>query len=112
MFFVTCPPRTVVGMDPNDGSAFAACSGGCFCDNVESQPVCSMDGVTVFKSPCHAGCSHSNKSAELDSNGRPKTIYWGCGCARDKALSLVRLAAKYFSWHLRVPSLIGILYAY
>ena len=101
MFFVTCPPRMVVGMDQNDGSAFASCSGGCFCDNVESQPVCSMDGVTVFKSPCHAGCSHSNKSAELDSKGKPKTIYWGCGCARDKALSLVRLAAKYFSWHLR-----------
>ena len=101
MFFVTCPPRMVVGMDQNDGSAFASCSGGCFCDNVESQPVCSMDGVTVFKSPCHAGCSHSNKSAELDSKGKPKTIYWGCGCGRDKALSLVRLAAKYFSWHLR-----------
>ena len=101
MFFVTCPPRKVHGLDNgNDGggggrSPFATCAGGCFCDNVESQPVCSMDGATIFKSPCHAGCSSSNKSVELDSKGRPKTIYWGCGCARDKALSLARFSARY-----------------
>jgi len=104
MFFVTCPPRKVHGLDNgNDGgggggSPFATCAGGCFCDNVESQPVCSMDGATIFKSPCHAGCSSSNKSVELDSKGRPKTIYWGCGCARDKALSLNTSAVPVKPW--------------
>ena len=94
MFFVTCPPRKVHGLEEDDVGPFATCAGGCHCDNVESQPVCSMDGATIFKSPCHAGCSSSNRSVELDSKGKPKTVYWGCGCARLKSLSLGRFFSE------------------
>ena len=46
MFFVTCPPRKVHGLDESDVGPFATCAGGCHCDNVESQPVCSMVGMS------------------------------------------------------------------
>lgn len=84
--FISCDRIEVHGLNMSASTA-STCISGCYCDNVEYQPVCSMDGVTNFISPCHAGCTSSGKSIEKDSRGRSKTLYYGCACAKDKSLS-------------------------
>ena len=46
----------------------------------EFQPTCSQDGVTLFFSPCHAGCLTSAKESVDEEE---KTVYSDCSCARE-----------------------------
>ncbi len=86
--FITCDRLEIHGLNET------SCTAGCHCDNVEYQPLCSMDGVTNFISPCHAGCKSSSKSVEKDRKGRSKTLYWGCECAREISVSKGREVVK------------------
>jgi len=57
-----------------------ACSRSCSCSLAEFQPTCSQDGVTLFFSPCHAGCLASAKELVDEEE---KTVYSDCSCARE-----------------------------
>ena len=52
----------------------------CSCSLTEFQPTCSQDGVTLFFSPCHAGCLTSAKESVEEEE---KTVYSKCSCARE-----------------------------
>jgi sodium-independent organic anion transporter len=82
--FISCNPVQVYGLKTSYAEA-SPCTTSCGCENVEYYPVCSMDGLTQFSSPCHAGCASSNQSVELDKKGKPRTLYWDCKCAREKS---------------------------
>ncbi|ROT68392.1 Solute carrier organic anion transporter family member 5A1 [Penaeus vannamei] len=70
LMFVGCPRLEVVG--PVDGNVGPQCSADCGCTE-KFTPVCSEDQTTLFYSPCYAGCSLANVTAD------PIT-YTGCRC--------------------------------
>ncbi|XP_047468876.1 solute carrier organic anion transporter family member 74D-like [Penaeus chinensis] len=70
LMFVGCPRLEVIG--PVDGNAGPQCSADCGCTE-KFTPVCSEDQTTLFYSPCYAGCSLANVSAD-------PIIYTGCRC--------------------------------
>ncbi|XP_042883333.1 uncharacterized protein LOC122260222 [Penaeus japonicus] len=70
LMFVGCPRLEVVG--PVDGKLGPQCSNECGCSD-KFTPVCSEDQTTLFYSPCYAGCSMANATAD-------PIIYTGCRC--------------------------------
>ncbi|XP_076067989.1 solute carrier organic anion transporter family member 74D-like [Oratosquilla oratoria] len=60
LMFIGCPKLDIKG--PIPGASPLECSFDCNCSD-RFVPVCSQDGVTVFYSPCHAGCTVSNNTA-------------------------------------------------
>jgi len=69
--FVACPTLKVTEPDPS-------CLSSCSCTSLTFQPTCSLDGNSLFFSPCHAGCT--NSSQERGKRGHPKTVYNSCSC--------------------------------
>jgi len=63
-----------------------ACDTGCVCKDSVFDPVCSEDGVTMFLSPCKAGCRSSSKIA--GEGGKELTLYTDCGCVEQASLAL------------------------
>ncbi|XP_037776567.1 solute carrier organic anion transporter family member 74D-like isoform X2 [Penaeus monodon] len=70
LIFAGCPKLDIVG--PVAGSLTPPCSADCGCSGRFS-PMCSEDQITLFYSPCYAGCTLANTSAN-------PTIYYGCSC--------------------------------
>ncbi|KAG7172322.1 Solute carrier organic anion transporter family member 74D-like 2 [Homarus americanus] len=70
LMFIGCPKLTIVG--PVDGSTVPDCSADCGCSDRFS-PMCAEDQVTVFYSPCYAGCTKANTSAS-------PIVFSGCQC--------------------------------
>ncbi len=62
---------------------YGDCNLNCKCNEVAYHPVCSRDGVSVFFSPCHAGCKLANYTEDLSGGGRSKrNLYWDCSCIK------------------------------
>ncbi len=62
---------------------YGDCNANCKCAEVAYHPVCSQDGVSVFFSPCHAGCKLSNLTEDWSGRGRSKqNLYWDCSCVK------------------------------
>jgi len=47
--FVACPTLKVIEPDNT-------CVDACSCTSSTFQPICALDGTSLFFSPCHAGC--------------------------------------------------------
>jgi len=64
-----------------------ACNNECVCQDSKFEPVCSEDGVTMFFSPCSAGCK---KSETIFVEGNPKgvVVFGDCNCVAEAALTL------------------------
>ncbi|KAK7086589.1 hypothetical protein SK128_027749 [Halocaridina rubra] len=60
LIFIGCPKLDVIG--PVEGSILPSCSSACGCTE-RYAPVCSQDKVTLFYSPCYAGCTAVDTSA-------------------------------------------------
>lgn len=61
LMFVGCPKVDVVG--PVQGAMAPQCSADCGCSE-KFTPICSQDGVTLFYSPCYAGCLGDNTTVK------------------------------------------------
>jgi len=49
------------------------CNGGCSCSTDFYEPVCDLENMITYFSPCHAGCSSYNEE---------KKVYENCGCSQ------------------------------
>ena len=79
--FMACPPLQVSGLT-------SACSSTCSCSDSEFIPTCSMDGVTLFFSPCAAGCL-TRTSVTVGEEER--TLYGDCACVQEAAVNLTQI---------------------
>ncbi|XP_042216210.1 solute carrier organic anion transporter family member 74D-like isoform X2 [Homarus americanus] len=61
LMFIGCPKLEVIG--PMDGSVVPPCSADCGCSD-KFTPVCAQDKITLFYSPCYAGCSQEDLTAK------------------------------------------------
>ena len=84
--FLACPKLEVYSMKNNE------CLRDCDCSGVEFNPTCSMDGRTLFFSPCYAGCKTRRKEIFKD---KEKYIYEDCSCVKQSSgnLNLSELSA-------------------
>jgi len=91
MSFVACPKLEIYG---GVGETMA-CQENCGCSESTFQPTCSMDGETLFFSPCHAGCREMVTETVV-KRGRKKEqkIYSDCSCVRSSAQLLNRTTAE------------------
>ena len=64
--FLACPRLEVADLA-------ADCSAACGCGEVEFSPTCSMDGRTLYFSPCHAGCGARTRAEAV-------YVYEDCAC--------------------------------
>jgi len=92
MSFVSCPKLQLYG---GQGEEVLPCQESCGCSESSFQPTCSMDGETLFFSPCHAGCTEVDKEIVM-KNGRKKTvkIYSECSCVREASKDFNMTAAE------------------
>ncbi|KAG4066838.1 hypothetical protein HA402_012905 [Bradysia odoriphaga] len=81
--FVECDHNYIAGGGGGGGKLMHPfCSKQCICDsNVPFSPVCPVDSVYTYFSPCHAGCS-----TETVLNGQ--RIFSNCSCGVDTMLML------------------------
>ena len=70
----------------------------------EFRPTCSTDGVTLFLSPCHAGCLSSRKE-KIDNE--EKTIFSNCSCAREVAEAQNKTLSPMWAEKLGLTSPLG-----
>jgi len=91
MSFVACPKLEIYG---GVGETMA-CQENCGCSESTFQPTCSMDGETLFFSPCHAGCREMVTETVV-KRGRKKEqkIYSDCSCVRSSAQLLNMTTAE------------------
>jgi hypothetical protein len=80
MSLIACPQLEVYG---GPGSETPECQRGCSCSQSEFKPTCSTDGLTLFFSPCHAGCKST--TVEQVSGADPVTIFQDCSCISQAA---------------------------
>ena len=76
--FMACPPLEVSGLA-------SSCSSACSCSDQEFSPTCSMDGVTLFFSPCSAGCQ---TRTTVTVGEEEKIIFEDCSCVREMSLAM------------------------
>jgi len=74
MSLIACPRLEVYNVEE--------CHSSCACSQSEFKPTCSLDGVTLFFSPCHAGCRSSSISV---IDGEDKTLFDDCSCITQAA---------------------------
>ena len=79
--FLACPKLNVYGLDGGDGQ----CSAMCGCEGADFNPTCSMDGQTLFYSPCNAGCRTRRKEIVKEVE---TYIYEDCSCVTEAAMTL------------------------
>ena len=91
MSFVACPKLEIYGGVGEN----MPCQQNCGCLESSFQPTCSMDGETLFFSPCHAGCKEMETEIVM-KNGRKKIqkIYSECSCVRESSKALNMTSAK------------------
>jgi len=85
MSFVACPKLEIYGGMGED----IPCQQDCGCSESSYQPTCSMDGQTLFFSPCHAGCRTMTTETVM-KKGRKKEqkLYSDCSCVIESAEQL------------------------
>lgn len=102
MSFVACPKLDVYG----GVGEVMSCQDNCGCSESSFQPTCSMDGETLFFSPCHAGCKEMEEEIVM-KGGRKKIqkIYSDCSCVREssKALNLTSAEPWWKESELKSP---------
>ena len=76
----------------------------CACSLTEFQPTCSQDGITLFFSPCHAGCLNSAKEL-VDEEER--TVYSNCSCAREVSTTSNTTLSPLWATKLGLTSPVG-----
>ena len=93
MSLIACPRLEISGlasssspaMAPvNLASTLASCQSSCQCSQSAFSPTCSSDGVSVFFSPCHAGCSEVKRENVTISGRRvERKVYSSCSCLQN-----------------------------
>jgi len=88
-FFVaynlSCPKLEIYG----GVGSLSPCQAACGCVDSSFQPTCSLDGHTLFISPCHAGCkSHTREEYEKDGKTKAISIYSECSCVEEASTAL------------------------
>jgi hypothetical protein len=88
-FFVaynlSCPKLEIYG----GIGTVSSCQAGCGCDESSFQPTCSLDGRTLFLSPCHAGCrTHIQEDHEQDGRTKSISLYNDCSCVEEASMAL------------------------
>ena len=81
--FLACPKLNIYGLNSEGGQ----CSARCGCEGVDFNPTCSMDGQTLFYSPCNAGCRTRRKEIVKEVE---TYIYEDCSCVSEAAKTLNR----------------------
>ena len=86
---IGCPSSQFYGTHSNTSDSIATngltCNNNCNCSSSNYEPVCSLDGHTVFFSPCQAGCKSSEvKTIDPKSNETIK-LYSECTCVEADA---------------------------
>ena len=76
--FMACPPLKVEGLA-------SSCSSSCSCTGSEFTPTCSMDGLTLYFSPCAAGC-HTSQTITVGEE--EKTVYGDCACVQETSAAI------------------------
>lgn len=91
VFQIDCPTELKVYQ--------ADCTRGCSCSGSKFEPTCSEDGVTMFFSPCHAGCrsSHAEPSFRKDIQ-----VFSNCSCVEQAAKEMSATRAR--AWWRLPPS--------
>jgi len=91
MSFIACPKLEIYG----GVGEVLPCQENCGCSESSFQPTCSMDGQTLFFSPCHAGCKEMEEEVVM-KNGRKKIqkIYSDCSCVKVSSEALNTTAAE------------------
>ena len=95
MSFVACPRLEISGLNTTSVSpvptsvtpvsALASCQSSCGCSKSAFSPTCSSDGVSVFFSPCHAGCSEVRRENVTISGRRvERKVYSSCSCLQNQ----------------------------
>ena len=94
MSFIACPRLEISGLASSPvspavvsvslPSTLASCQSSCQCSQSAFSPTCSSDGVSVFFSPCHAGCSEV-KTENVTISGRrvERKVYSSCSCLQN-----------------------------
>jgi len=80
--FIACPKLEVYG---GSGTDLQECQRDCGCSKSEFKPTCSKDGVTLFFSPCHAGCK-SFTTEQVDGNDLK--VFEDCSCTSQVAAEM------------------------
>ena len=90
MSFIACPRLEISGHNAitpasvSSASALASCQTSCQCSQSVFSPTCSSDGVSVFFSPCHAGCSEVRRENVTISGRRvERKVYSSCSCLQN-----------------------------
>jgi len=99
--FIACPRLEVYGR-----SEVQVCEKDCGCSMVEFQPTCSKDGVTLFFSPCHAGCKNFTIEQVDDKDIK---VFEDCSCVSKAAIEMNRTITKLW-WRkeeLQHPFIVG-----
>ena len=90
--FLACPKLQVHGSD---------CAERCGCSGADFNPTCSMDGETLFFSPCDAGCRTRRK--EVLRNEKEKYVYENCECVTEASIKNNLSTSSWFNNELRSP---------
>ncbi|XP_072933647.1 uncharacterized protein [Epargyreus clarus] len=79
---VTCEHGTVAGLT-EDNYIHPSCSAMCGCTPLwkEFSPVCVLDDMTTYLSPCHAGCGGALESLHKLTYQCVLRVYKNCTCA-------------------------------
>ena len=101
--FIACPKLEVYG---SSRPGVQDCHKDCGCSMSEFQPTCSKDGITLFFSPCHAGCK---TLATEQVDGKDIKVFEDCSCVSQAALEMNRSVTEIW-WRkeeLQPPPVIG-----
>eukprot|EP00092_Neocalanus_flemingeri_P019109 GFUD01020699.1.p1 GENE.GFUD01020699.1~~GFUD01020699.1.p1 ORF type:complete len:655 (+),score=122.20 GFUD01020699.1:219-2183(+) len=81
---LSCPKLEIYG----GAGTVLPCQENCGCMESSFQPTCSLDGTTLFISPCHAGCTTQNKEVH-EKDGKKKLIsfYSDCSCIKEASIT-------------------------
>ncbi|XP_071114023.1 solute carrier organic anion transporter family member 5A1-like [Haliotis cracherodii] len=92
-FFLGCDNRKIAGatfpyFNSTGHKIFEAnltssCNQNCDCSPNHLEPICGINGITYF-SPCHAGCTGSNRFYNQDNQYERMFNYSGCSCIMDQ----------------------------
>ena len=100
MSFIACPRLEISGLASGYGSPAATtattldlkqtgCQASCHCSASAFSPTCSSDGVSVFFSPCHAGCSEVKRENVTISGRRvERKVYSSCSCLQNEEANI------------------------
>lgn len=64
------------------------CASDCMCTGSKFEPTCSEDGVTLFFSPCHAGCRNSHIEPNVRNKRKGIQVFSNCTCVEQAAHQL------------------------